>query len=224
VSKIRILIVDDHAILREGLRALLSYYDDVDVVGEAQDGLEALQLVEKVKPDIVLMDIAMPEMNGFEATRQIYERFPNTRVLVLTQYEDWQYVMPLLKAGAEGYILKRALGADLISAVRAISKGDSFLYPPVAKVVLDQIQQSGDRLAAQTKDLTGREKEVLAHIMEGKTNRQIALELSLSIKTVEWHRCNIMEKLGVSSLAELVHYAFKYDLGLSLSLFPTSDE
>lgn len=224
MSKIRILIVDDHAILREGLRALLSYYDDVDVVGEAQDGLEALQLVEKTKPDIVLMDIAMPGMNGFEATRQISERFPNTHVLVLTQYEDWQYVMPLLKAGAEGYILKRALGADLISAVRAISKGDSFLYPPVAKVVLDQVQQSGDRLSVQTKDLTGREKEVLAYIMEGKTNRQIAHVLSLSIKTVEWHRSNIMEKLGVSSLAELVHYVFKYDLGLSLSLFPTSDK
>lgn len=224
MNKIRILIVDDHAILREGLRALLSYYDDVEVVGEAQDGLEALTLVEKIQPDIVLMDIAMPGMNGFEATRRIYERFPNTHVLVLTQYEEWQYVMPLLKAGADGYILKRALGSDLISAVRAIYRGDSFLYPPVAKVVLDQVQQSGDKPAAHTKDLTMREKEVLALIMEGKTNRQIALELSLSIKTVEWHRSNIMEKLGVNSLAELMHYAYKYDLGLSLPKFPGSDE
>jgi DNA-binding NarL/FixJ family response regulator len=212
MSKIRVLVVDDHAILREGLRALLSYYEDVEVVGEAHDGGEALELVESLEPEIVLMDIAMPGMNGLEATRQIHDKFPYTQVLVLTQYEEWQYVMPLLKAGAAGYVLKRALGAELISAIRAIASGDSFLYPPVAKIVLEQIQRTGEPTSGQSKDLTPREREVLSHIISGETNRQIARTLSLSIKTVEWHRSNIMEKIGVNSVAELVQYAMKHEL------------
>jgi DNA-binding NarL/FixJ family response regulator len=224
MPEIRVLIVDDHAILREGLRALLSYYDDVEVVGEAQDGGDALRLVEAVHPDIVLMDIAMPGMNGLEATRKIHDQFPGTQVLVLTQYEDWQYVMPLLKAGAAGFILKKALGEDLISAIRAIARGESFLYPPVAKVVLEQIQQGGEAAQIQNEELTVREREILSHIVSGLTNRQIAQSLSLSIKTVEWHRGNIMEKLGARSVAELVQYALKQDLEAWLSFKASADE
>jgi DNA-binding NarL/FixJ family response regulator len=224
MPEIRVLIVDDHAILREGLRALLSYYDDVEVVGEAQDGGEALRLVEAVHPDIVLMDIAMPGMNGLEATRKIHDQFPGTQVLVLTQYEDWQYVMPLLKAGAAGFILKKALGEDLISAIRAIARGESFLYPPVAKVVLEQIQQVGEAAQIQNEELTVREREILSYIVGGLTNRQIAQSLSLSIKTVEWHRGNIMEKLGARSVAELVQYALKQDLEAWLSFKASADE
>jgi DNA-binding NarL/FixJ family response regulator len=224
MPEIRVLIVDDHAILREGLRALLSYYDDVEVVGEAQDGGEALRLVEAVHPDIVLMDIAMPGMNGLEATRKIHDQFPGTQVLVLTQYEDWQYVMPLLKAGAAGFILKKALGEDLISAIRAIARGESFLYPPVAKVVLEQIQQGGEAAQIQNEELTVREREILSYIVGGLTNRQIAQSLSLSIKTVEWHRGNIMEKLGARSVAELVQYALKQDLEAWLSFKASADE
>jgi DNA-binding NarL/FixJ family response regulator len=218
MKKIKLLIVDDHAILREGLRALLSYFEDIEIVGEAANGEEAIELVKSLQPDIVLMDIIMPGMNGFEATRIIHEQFPQSRVLVLTQHEEWQYVMPLLKAGAAGFILKKAVGADLISAIRTIAKGESFLYPPVAKTVLDQIQGSPAASEKQHKELTLREREVLAHILRGETNRQIAYALGLSIKTVEWHRSNLMEKLGARSLADLVKFALKYEQELWLNL------
>lgn len=216
MEKIRVLIVDDHAILREGLRALLSYFDDIEIVGEAADGQEALNLVATTQPDIVLMDIIMPKMNGFEATRQIHEKFPTSRVLILTQHEEWQYVMPLLKAGAAGFILKKAVGAELISAIRSIAKGESFLYPTVAKKVLEQIQGRDQEMMGHPKDLTQREREVLAHILRGETNRQIAHQLGLSVKTVEWHRSNLMEKIGAKSVADLVRYALQHDLDIWL--------
>lgn len=211
MDKVRVLIVDDHAILREGLRALLSYYEDIDIVGEARDGLEALALVDELVPHVVLMDIAMPGMNGIEATRQIHENHPECRVLVLTQHEDWQYITSLLKAGAAGFILKRAVGSELISAIRAIARGESFLYPPVAKMVIEKIKGYQDGDETQMQELTQREREILAHIIRGETNRQIAYALGLSVKTVEWHRSNIREKLGAKSTADLVRFALKYD-------------
>lgn len=216
MEKIKVLIVDDHAILREGLRALLSYFEDIEVVGEAADGQEALTMVESLRPNIVLMDIIMPRLNGFEATQQIAERFPSSRVLILTQHEEWQYVMPLLKAGAAGFILKKAVGAELISAIRAIAKGDSFLYPPIAKKVLEQIQGRELETTQHPKELTHREREVLIHILRGETNRQIAHQLGLSIKTVEWHRSNLMEKIGAKSVADLVRYVLQHDLDIWL--------
>lgn len=216
MEKIKVLIVDDHAILREGLRALLSYFEDIEVVGEAADGQEALTMVESLRPNIVLMDIIMPRLNGFEATQQIVERFPSSRVLILTQHEEWQYVMPLLKAGAAGFILKKAVGAELISAIRAIAKGDSFLYPPIAKKVLEQIQGRELETTQHPKELTHREREVLIHILRGETNRQIAHQLGLSIKTVEWHRSNLMEKIGAKSVADLVRYVLQHDLDIWL--------
>jgi DNA-binding NarL/FixJ family response regulator len=205
VSKIRILLADDHAILSAGLRALLSYYDDVEVVGEARDGAEAVACVNELLPDIVLMDIAMPGMNGIDATRLIREQHPETRVLVLTQHEERQYVLALLQAGASGYILKRALGSDLIVAVRAVASGETFLYPAVSTVVVEEMQRPSETL-------TPREREVLEHIVHGETSPQIAEALSLSVKTVEWHRNNLMSKLGVHNAAELVRFALQHGL------------
>jgi len=209
---IRILLVDDHAILRDGLRALLSYYPDVEVVGEAEDGLQAIECVERLSPDIVLMDIAMPVMNGLEATRSIRQRYPETRVLILTQYEDQPYVLPLLRAGVSGYVLKRALGADLINAVRAVARGESFLYPSVANIVLEQLRQHEKATKQDDKALTPRKQEILRRVASGETSRQIALALNISVKTVEWHRGNLMSKLEVRSVAELVRYAIQHGL------------
>jgi len=209
---IRILLVDDHTILREGLRALLSYYPDVEVVGEAEDGAQAIECVERLSPDIVLMDIAMPGMNGLEATRRIHQGYPDTRVLILTQYEDQPYVLPLLRAGASGYVLKRALGADLINAVRAVARGESFLYPSVATTVLEQLRQPEEAFTQDEKALTPREQEILRLVVHGETSRQIAVELNISVKTVEWHRGNLMSKLEVRSVAELVRYAIQHGL------------
>jgi DNA-binding NarL/FixJ family response regulator len=211
MTQIRVLLVDDHAILREGLRALLSCYDDVQVVGEAKNGAVALEQVEALQPDVVIMDIAMPVMDGFESTRQIRLKFPQTRVLVLTQYEDKEYVVPLLQAGASGFVLKQALGTDLINAIRTVAQGETFLYPSVATVALEEIRKPFHEQATGDA-LTPREREILQHIVAGKTNAQIAAVLALSIKTIEWHRGNLMSKLGVHSVADLVRYALQHRL------------
>ncbi len=212
MSKIRVLVVDDHAILREGLRALLSYYEDVEVVGEAQDGAESLTRVRELMPDVVLMDIAMPGMNGLEATQQIRTHYPQTRVLILTQHEDPQYVLPLLQAGASGFVTKRALGTDLINAVRVVAKGETFLYPTAATAVVEEMRRRSEGTADAPESLTPRELEILKHIVAGQTNAQIASALSISIKTVEWHRTNLMSKLDVHSVADLVRYAMEHEL------------
>jgi DNA-binding NarL/FixJ family response regulator len=212
VTKIRVLLADDHAILREGVRALLGYFPDVEVVGEAQDGAEAVSLVAELQPDIVLMDIAMPGMNGIEATGLIHQQHPNTRVLILTQHEDWRYVLPLLQAGASGYVLKRAVGADLISALRTVSRGETFLYPAVATVIVEEIHRQAESPAPATEALTPREKEILVHVAQGETGPQTAAALSLSVKTVEWHRANLMNKLDAHTTADLVRYAIRHGL------------
>ena len=211
-SGIRVLMVDDHAILREGLRALLSYYDDVEVVGEAQDGAEALERVKELQPDVVLMDIAMPGMNGLEATRLIREKYPQTRVLILTQHEDPQYVVPLLQAGASGFVTKRVLGTDLITALRVVARGETFLYPTAATTVVEEIRRRKEDTSSAPEALTPREMEILKHIVGGMTNAQMASELSISVKTVEWHRTNLMSKLGVHAVADLVRYALEHEL------------
>ncbi len=211
-AKIRVLMVDDHAILREGLRALLSYYEDVEVVGEAQDGGEALTRVSELLPDVVLMDIAMPGMNGLEATRLIHAQYPQTHVLILTQHEDPQYVVPLLQAGASGFVTKRALGTDLINALRVVAKGETFLFPTAATTVVDEIRRRGEDATSAPEPLTPRELEILKHIVAGQTNAQIAAALSISIKTVEWHRANLMSKLDIHSVVDLVRYAMEHEL------------
>jgi two-component system response regulator NreC len=212
MAKLRVLLVDDHAILREGLRALLGYYDDIEVIGEAPDGAESISKVEELRPDIVLMDIAMPGMNGLEATRVIRERFPDTRVLILTQHEDPQYVLPLMQAGASGFVSKRALGADLINAIRVVAQGEIFLYPTAATTIVQEMRRLRDNATSTPESLTPREMEILTHIVEGKTNAQIAVDLSISVKTVEWHRANLMSKLDVHSVADLVRYALEHEM------------
>lgn len=205
MDKIRVLLVDDHALMSEGLRALLGYYDDVEVVGDARDGREAIAQVDRLRPDVVLMDVAMPGMNGIDATKAIMEQHPKTRVLIVTQHEDRQYVVPLLQAGASGYILKRALGSELIGALRMVARGQTYLHPDVSSVLVQEVRYP-------TESLTPREQEILEHIVRGETNSQIADNLSLSVKTVEWHRSNLMSKLDAHNAAELVRIALQYGL------------
>jgi len=205
VPEIRLLLVDDHAILSAGLRALLGYHDDIEIVGEARDGAEAVELVRELRPDVVLMDIAMPGLNGIEATRLVREQYPHTRVLVLSQHGERQYVLAVLQAGASGYILKRALGSDLLGALRAVAGGETYLHPEVSAVLVEEVRCPDEAL-------TPREKEILEHIVQGETNPQIAASLSLSVKTVEWHRSNLMSKLNVHNAAELVRVALQCGL------------
>lgn len=200
MHRTRVLLADDHAILREGLRHLLRHCDDIQVVGEAADGAEAVARAGELGPDVVLMDIAMPGLNGIEATRQIRERYPATQVLVLSQHEDRQYVVALLKEGVAGYIPKSALGADLIAALRAVARGEVYLHPSLATAAMREIR--GD---AQL--LTPRETQVLKLIAEGQTSAQIAESLSLSVNTVDWHRANLMDKLGAHNVVELIRLA-----------------
>jgi DNA-binding NarL/FixJ family response regulator len=212
MAKISVLLADDHTILRVGLRAYLRYHDDIEVVGEAQNGGDAVAQVKQLQPDVVIMDISMPGMNGIEATRLIRAQYPQTKVLILSQHEDPDYVIPLLQAGASGYILKSALGTDLLSAIRQVAHGETFLSPPIAKVLAEEIRHPGESTASAAQALTPRERQVLQMITQGRTNAQIADALSISINTVEWHRANVMNKLGVHTVVDLVRYALHHGL------------
>lgn len=210
-SKIRVLLVDDHAILREGLRSFLSLQPDIEVVGEAGDGLTALEQARLLQPDVVLMDITMPAMDGLEATRRLREESPNSRVLILTQHDDREYVFPLLEAGAAGYVPKKAGGAELLAAIRGVYEEGAFLSPSIARLVVERYVQRPSE-GEERPHLTERETEVLRLLAEGKTNKEIAAILCLSVKTVMVHRANIMEKLGLHSRTELVKYAIRQGL------------
>jgi DNA-binding NarL/FixJ family response regulator len=205
--EIRVLIADDHAILREGIRSLLERQDGVRVLGEASNGREAVELTSALHPDVVLMDMAMPEMNGLEATLQIKKLYPNVQVLILTQHDDREYIDPALKAGASGYVLKRSGGREVVNAIRAVFQHGVFLEPSVARQVLNSLAQP--ELAAKEAEpaLTEREREVLSWIVKGKSNKEIAAVLNISPKTVSVHRSNLMIKLGVRSEIELLRYA-----------------
>ena len=212
MSKIRVLLVDDHTILRVGLRSFLGYYDDIEVVGEAQDGAAAVALVKELQPDVVLMDVAMPGVNGIQATRLIRDEYPATKVLILSQYEDPQYVLPLLRSGASGYILKDALGTDLLNALRAVASGETFLGPSIVKVLAEEIRHPGEGKEGTVGPLTPRERQILRFIAQGQTNAQTAEVLSISVNTVEWHRANVMNKLGAHTVVDLVRYALQHSL------------
>ena len=214
MNKIRVVIADDHAVLRDGIRALLSLYDDMEVVGEAEDGVEAIEKVSRLRPDVVLMDIAMPRLGGLEAALELRQRKIPTKVLVLTQYDNKEYIFHMLKAGASGYILKKAAGTDLVSAIRAVHSGQSFLYPSVAKAVVDRYlrNEDGEQPESLYDRLTDREKEILKLLAEGRSNREIAELLCLSIKTVMGHRANLMEKLELHNRTELVKFAIRIGL------------
>lgn len=212
MSKMKVLIVDDHVIVREGLRALLETQPDIKIVGEAANGQEALNKVVEVKPDIVLMDITMPGINGLEATRQIKQRNPDVKILVLTVHEGDEYFFKMLTAGASGYFVKGGSSNELVSAMRIVRQGDVYLCPTVAKKLLGEYLQRV-RTGNNKKDyngLTNRERQILKLIAEGDSNQKIAELLVLSPTTVQTHRTHIMAKLGIHNRTELVKYAIRH--------------
>ncbi len=212
MPKIRLLIVDDHPIVCEGLKAFFSYLEDVEVIGIAHDGMEAMSLLRDLQPDIVLMDIAMPRINGIEATKLIHRQYPGIRVLILTEHDEPEYVAPLLKAGASGIVLKRAMADDLVTALHLVARGEIFLYPSIATAVVEDMRKPSEANGKAARTLTSRESEILRCIVLGQTNAHIAAALQISIKTVEWHRANLMIKLDAHSVADLVRYALRYGL------------
>jgi DNA-binding NarL/FixJ family response regulator len=213
MSAIRILLVDDHTILRAGLRSLLSDYPDFQVVGEAADGGEALTRVNELKPDVVVMDIGMPGVNGLVATRQILQAHPETRILILTQYDNKEYVLPLLKLGAAGYVLKQTVDTELVMGIRAVARGESYLYPPIAKIMLEAYR---DDAAADSGDpyteLSDREREILVLVAQGRSTREMAEVLHISPNTVDVHRARLMRKLDLHSVAEISAFAVRRGL------------
>jgi DNA-binding NarL/FixJ family response regulator len=210
MDKIRILLADDHTILRDGIRALLADEPDMVVVGEAEDGHTAVKLAGELEPDIVLMDIAMPLLNGLEATRQIKHNRPQIKLLILTMHDDEEYIRQVLAAGALGYVLKYAAANELLGAIRAVHQGEAVLSPAITRLVIEDYLRWADIQPEQTaNDLTPREREVLQLIAEGYTNKQIADILCISIKTVQAHRTNMMQKLDLHDRGELIKYAIQ---------------
>lgn len=211
-DKLRVLIADDHTIVRSGVHLLLEGEADIEVVGEALNGREALQQAEKLKPDLILMDISMPEMDGLEATRQVKTRWPNIQVLILTMHRSDEYFFEALKSGASGYILKAADTDELVNAVRAVGKGEVFLYPSMAKKLLEDYLRGLENHNQIDTLLSEREIEIMRLLVEGYSNKEIAAELVISLSTVHTHRGNLMRKLGLSSQRELVQYARQHGL------------
>lgn len=209
MNKTRILIVDDHALVREGIAALLSFYDDIEIVGQASDGIDAVKIAQQHKPDIILMDISMPALGGFEATLEIKKNLPDTRIIMLTQYDDKEYVTRFLKAGISGYLLKKAVGSELINAIRAVRRGEFYLFSSIASEVVAGYLDKDKKHAEEDiyEKLTDREKQVLKLIAEGYSHKEIAGYLNISAKTVIAHQTNISEKLGVRSRAGLIKFA-----------------
>jgi two-component system response regulator NreC len=208
---IRIVLADDHTIMRSGLRAVLDRYSDMQVVGEAADGRAAIQCVEENRPDVVVMDVAMPNLNGIEAARQISAKHPGVSIVVLSMHSDEGYVLRALKAGARGYLLKDSAEGDLITAIRAVSQGKAFFSPAISRMLVDdymrQLQQRGVEDSYEL--LTTREREILQLLAEGRSNKDIARMLDLSLYTVETHRSNMMEKLNLHGIPELMLYAIR---------------
>jgi len=212
MKKIRVLIVDDHTLVRDGIRALLMLAADIEVVGEASNGLEAMDKVKELLPDVVLLDLAMPIMNGLDTTRRIRKEFPKTKVLALTQYDDSEYVVPVIEAGARGFVTKAAAFSELASAIQAVASGDSYLSPSAASALIEECQQkvaspNGEKDAYQS--LTDREREVLKLVAEGYTAKEIASMLYISTKTVEWHKTSLMNKLKIHNKTDLIKFAIR---------------
>ncbi|MEW5957548.1 MAG: response regulator transcription factor [Chloroflexota bacterium] len=211
MTKIRILLAEDHTIVRMGLRSLLEVQTNFEVVGEAADGREALAEVERLLPDVVLMDSTMPILNGLEATRQICKRFPQVKVLVLTMHTNEEYIFQFLQAGAAGYLVKQTDPQELIAAIQAVHRGDCFLSPMISRTIVDEYirhVKPADKEDSY-EQLTDREREVLQLVVEGFSNREIAEQLHISLKTAGAHRVNLMHKLNIHSLTELTRYAIR---------------
>jgi DNA-binding NarL/FixJ family response regulator len=206
---IRVLLADDHQMLRDGLRALLDKETDFEVVGEAETGEAALQLSEKLNPDVVVMDISMPGMNGIEAALKFRQQRPKTKILALSMHADRRFVAEMLTAGAAGYLLKGSAGEELVQAIRTVVSGKTYLCPLIARSVADDYARGVTTNGSARSILTPRELEIVQHMVEGKTTKEIAYTLNVSVKTVESHRARIFEKLGFSSIAELTKYALR---------------
>jgi two-component system response regulator NreC len=208
-DKVRIVLADDHTILREGLRALLTADSNIVVVGEAQDGREAVRCVEKLEPDLLLMDLSMPRMSGMDAIREIKKRYPNTRIIALTVHKTEEYLLTTLQAGADGYVLKDATHDELVIAMRTVMAGKSYLSPDVSEKVIEGylVGKESSRSLSAWETLSQREREVLKLIAEGYKNKEIAEDLCISLKTVEKHRANLMKKLDLHNAAALTVYA-----------------
>jgi two-component system response regulator NreC len=211
MQKIRVLIVDDHTLVRDGIKALLSLASDIEVVGEGENGKEAIEKVKELAPDVVLMDLSMPVMSGLEATRRIRKEFPKTRVIAVTQYDDSEYVIPVIEAGACGFVTKMVASSELSSAIQAAYRGESFLSPTAASSLIEEFQQKtgGEGEKDPYQHLTDREREVLKLIAEGNTIREIADMLVVSPKTVEWYKTSLMNKLNIHSKTDLIKYAIR---------------
>ena len=207
--KIRILLADDHAILRKGVRMLIESQADMEVAGEAKTGREAVDGVRKWKPDIVVMDVSMPELNGIEATRQISDEFPDTKVVALSMHKDSVYVREILRAGARGYLLKESEDDDLLKAIRVVHRGEAFLSPAISDAVLTDYRR---HVSNPVDLLTSREREVLTMIADGKSNKEIAATLNLSVYTIESHRGSLMEKLNLHNTGDMVRFALRNGL------------
>jgi DNA-binding NarL/FixJ family response regulator len=210
MQKIKVLLADDHIVVRQGLRALLMSEEDIEIVGEADNGRQAIQLVKKLMPDVAVVDIAMPVLNGLEATRQITRAVPSTKVLILSSYSDDEYVQQLTEAGAAGYLVKQTAATDLLKAIREAFRGNAYFSPSIAKRLRDHCREAfvtGQPVKRRSDYLTSREAEVLQLIAEGRANKQIAAELCISIKTVEKHRQQVMNKLGIHDVAGLTRHA-----------------
>lgn len=212
MNKIRVLIVDDHAILRDGIRSLLERQEEIEVVGEAENGQDAIEQTHRFQPDVVLMDVAMPVMNGLDATIQIKELFPSVKVLILTQHDNQEYVEPILKAGASGYVLKRSGGREVVTAIRNVYRYGAYLEPGIHQQILNAYKHADENHSAEINPLTSRETEVLRLIFIGCSTKEIAIQLNISPKTVSVHRSNVMRKLGVNSSFELIRYINQYEL------------
>jgi len=211
MNPIRILLADDHTVMRNGLRLLLERQPNLEVVGEASDGRETVRMAERVSPDVVVMDIAMPNLNGIEATRQITASRPEAAIVILSMHSDESYVVRALKAGARAYLLKDSAEGDLISAIHAISEGKSFFSPAISRILVeDYMRQLEQRHVEDTYELlTAREREILQLLAEGKTNKEVAAILNLSVYTIETHRTHILQKLNLHNVPELILYAVR---------------
>ncbi|HWR54798.1 MAG TPA: response regulator transcription factor [Bryobacteraceae bacterium] len=208
-KNIRVVLADDHAVVRRGFALILSAQPDIEIVGEASNGREAIEVATTHHADVVVMDVAMPELNGVEATRRLMEASPRTRVLALSMHKDSVYVREILRAGARGYLLKDAIDSDLVAAVRAVAAGEGYLSPAVSEAVLSDYRR---HVTDPIDLLTSREREVLQLIAEGKTNKEIAVTLNLSVYTVDAHRGRVMEKLNVHTTTDLVRFAMRKGL------------
>jgi len=226
MKQIAVLLAEDHAIVRQGLRLLVEAEGDIEIVGEAKTGREAVQMTNKLRPEIVVMDIAMPLLNGLEATRQILKAFPKTKVLILSAHSDPEYVEQVVKAGALGYLVKQSSGDVLAKAIRELHNGKTFFTPSIAKRLQEGFQKSEDGVGLRKKSdhqLTSRETELLQLIAEGQANKQIASELGISIKTVEKHRQHLMEKMNIHDIAGLTRFAIAAGI-IESSIQPTINQ